>query len=65
MSVLAKDPMDGLIKLYVKGADTTIEERLDPDSKDNLTIESVRDFTQKASVMGLRTLYVAMKIVDE
>ena len=29
MSVLLRDPRDGCVKLYVKGADTVIEERLD------------------------------------
>ena len=30
MSILLKDPDDGLIKLYVKGADSEIVKRLDP-----------------------------------
>jgi magnesium-transporting ATPase (P-type) len=34
MSVLVKDPMDGHYKLFIKGADSTIEERLDPDAND-------------------------------
>lgn len=29
MSILVKDPDDGLYKLYVKGADSIIKERLD------------------------------------
>lgn len=29
MSVLLKDPEDGLIKLYIKGADSIIKNRLD------------------------------------
>lgn len=29
MSVLVRDPDDGLVKLYVKGADSTIVDRLD------------------------------------
>ena len=29
MSVLLKDPLDGQIKLYIKGADSIILERLD------------------------------------
>ena len=34
MSVLVRDPLDGLVKLFVKGADSTIEERLDLDIND-------------------------------
>jgi len=39
MSILVKDPMDGHYKLFIKGADTTIEERLDPDYNDAETIK--------------------------
>ena len=31
MSVLLKDPVDGKIKLLIKGADSIIKERLDKD----------------------------------
>jgi len=34
MSILVKDPMDGHYKLFIKGADSTIEELLDPDAND-------------------------------
>ncbi len=30
MSILLRDPEDGFFKLYVKGADSIIKERLDP-----------------------------------
>lgn len=30
MGVILKDPQDGLIKLFIKGADSIIKERLDP-----------------------------------
>jgi magnesium-transporting ATPase (P-type) len=29
MSVLLRDPSDGMIKLFIKGADSIIKERLD------------------------------------
>jgi magnesium-transporting ATPase (P-type) len=31
MSILCRDPDDGYFKLYVKGADSIIKERLDPE----------------------------------
>ena len=33
MSILVTDPSDGLVKLYVKGADSIIKERLSEESK--------------------------------
>jgi magnesium-transporting ATPase (P-type) len=30
MSILLRDPEDGHFKLYVKGADSIVKERLDP-----------------------------------
>ena len=35
MSVLVKDPYDGKIKLFIKGADSIIKERLRKDSDPN------------------------------
>ena len=35
MSILLKDPIDGKIKLLVKGADSVIKERLDPEQQDS------------------------------
>lgn len=32
MSILIKDPEDGKIKLYVKGADSIVMDRLDKDT---------------------------------
>jgi len=31
MSILLKDPNDGRIKLYTKGADSIVKSRLDPE----------------------------------
>lgn len=65
MSVLVRDPMDNIVKLFTKGADSTIEERLDPDSNEVSTINFAKDYARKSSILGLRTLFIAMKIVDE
>lgn len=65
MSVLVRDPMDGNFKLFVKGADSTIEERLDPDANDGEMLRHARGFATDASKLGLRTLFIAMKLIDE
>ncbi|XP_069505587.1 phospholipid-transporting ATPase IK-like [Ambystoma mexicanum] len=61
MSIIVRDP-EGKIKLYTKGADNVILERLDPDCPND-------DVTEKALDMfageTLRTLCVACKEVDE
>ena len=38
MSVLLKDPVDGKIKLLIKGADSIIKERLDIQDKLNVNV---------------------------
>lgn len=65
MSILLKDPKDGLIKLYCKGADSIIKERLDPKQIDKNLLGETEDFLHKASLKGLRTLLMAMKVVDQ
>lgn len=65
MSILVQDPADGKYKLYVKGADSIILDRinlavLDPELK-----ESTETFLTKASVKGLRTLLMAMKVLNQ
>lgn len=65
MSILFKDPSDGLIKLYCKGADSIIKERLDPKQIDESLSESTDKFLSLASEKGLRTLLFAMKPVDK
>ena len=66
MSVLVTDPHDKRIKLYTKGADSIIKERLrkDPDAQHSEIIQAVDEFTRNASVEGLRTLLVAVKVID-
>jgi magnesium-transporting ATPase (P-type) len=63
MSLLVKDPIDGLIKMYIKGADSIIEERL-ADNNDKNFLKHVNKFVHDSSVQGLRTLLIAMKVID-
>lgn len=65
MSIILKDPHDGLIKLYCKGADSIIKSRLDPLQIDKNLLGEADDFLTKASLKGLRTLLMAMKVIDE
>ena len=57
MSVLVRS--GGQIKLYTKGADSIVKERLGPDQKLNLDDELMR-----FSRIGLRTLLVGMRLVS-
>ena len=65
MSVLVRDPRDDLLKLYVKGADDVIRERLKKEAQNPFIEAEVDNFVREASKTGLRTLLFAMKIVDE
>ena len=60
-SVLVKE--GSLYKLYIKGADSIIEERLD-DSTPSIVLERARYFVNLFSSKGYRTLYVAMRILS-
>ncbi|KAM9376045.1 phospholipid-transporting ATPase ID [Pholidichthys leucotaenia] len=62
MSVIVKNPQ-GEIKLYCKGADTIIFDRLDPSSEDLMytTSEHLSEFAGE----GLRTLVLAYRDLDE
>lgn len=59
MSVIVKDPYTQVIKMYIKGADNVIKKRLSQDSKVN-----IEDELNKLSTQGLRTLLIAMRIID-
>ena len=65
MSILIKDLDDGLIKLYTKGADSIIIDRLDLNQKDDALMTEVNLFLKEASCNGLRTLCMAMRVIDE
>ena len=60
-SVLVKE--GSLYKLYIKGADSIIEERLD-DSTPSSVLERARYFVNLFSSKGYRTLYIAMRILS-
>lgn len=65
MSLLFTDPDDGLTKLYIKGADTKIKERLDKKQTDDKVLDHINDFLSRAAVTGLRTLLLAMKVIHK
>lgn len=65
MSILVHDPRDHRYKLYVKGADSEIAKRLKPDGQDLDILKAVEKFTDTSSDQGLRTLYFAMRVLDE
>lgn len=65
MSILVKDHDDGYYKLYVKGADSIIKERLDQRQLDSDLMDIVDTFLTRASVKGYRTLLMGMKVLDE
>jgi magnesium-transporting ATPase (P-type) len=62
MSVIVKCP-DGLIKLYVKGADSIIKARLEPKEPQPF-LEKNEEALHTFSRKGLRTLLVAMRIIE-
>ena len=63
MSVLLRDPVDGKIKLLIKGADSVIKERLDMNQYPKKMDEMTEWFLDTASRQGLRTLLMGMKVV--
>ena len=68
MSILVRDPIDRKLKLYVKGADVVILNKLDQNGQDSYQSQiraQIETFVNDASVSGLRTLLFAMKIVDQ
>lgn len=58
MSVVIKS--NGVIKLYMKGADSIVKQRVAEDSKLNLD-----DELNRFSRIGLRTLLVGMRTISE
>ncbi len=58
MSIVIRD--NGVIKMYVKGADSIVQRRLAKDQTFDLD-----DELTKFSVIGLRTLMVAMRIISK
>ena len=64
MSVVVRDPTDNLIKVFVKGADSTMIPRLAVNEGDPEIREAVSSFVEQSSCDGLRTLLVAMKVLE-
>ncbi|XP_054421418.1 probable phospholipid-transporting ATPase IM [Pteronotus mesoamericanus] len=62
MSVIVRNP-EGQIKLYSKGADTILFEKLHPSNEDLLTLTS--DHISEFAGEGLRTLAIAYRDLDE
>ena len=63
MSILLRDPTDGKIKLYIKGADSIIMDRLDMKQYPAKMQKKIDWFLDIASRQGLRTLLMGMKVV--
>ena len=61
-SVIIKDK--DLIKLYIKGADTIIEQRLNKDTNKDI-ISKCKDSVDYFSAQGFRTLLVGMKVLSQ
>ena len=61
-SVIVKE--GSLYKMYTKGADSIIEERLDKSTPKEI-LERSRYFVNLFSAQGYRTLYIAMKVFKE
>jgi len=64
MSIIVKDPQDGHIKMFTKGADSIIKARLDDKQLDKNMWADIDGFLSKASAKGLRTLLMAMRVID-
>ena len=61
-TVIVKNP-EGKIILYCKGADSIIEQRLSKNSNSQILSQS-KYYVDKFSAQGLRTLFVAMKVIS-
>ncbi|ETO34941.1 hypothetical protein RFI_02132 [Reticulomyxa filosa] len=64
MSVILKDPRDGKFKLYSKGADNVIFQRLREDQKKTVWPELLQSLAVFAAD-GLRTLVCGVRILDD
>lgn len=51
--------------MFTKGADSIIKDRLDEKQINVDMMREVDHFLTKASVKGLRTLLMAMRVIDE
>ena len=62
MSILVRD--NGMLKLLVKGADTKIIQHLEKNCKQEF-LPAIQEKLDAFSKIGLRTLCIAMRIVEE
>ena len=62
--VKEKENNNAIIKLYIKGADSIIEERLSQNTPKNI-LNQCKYYVNKFSVLGYRTLFIAMKILSQ
>ena len=62
-TIIVRNP-EGKIILYIKGADSIIEQRLSKNSNKEI-LQQCKYYVDKFSAQGLRTLFIAMKILSE
>ena len=62
-TIIVRTP-EGKIILYCKGADSIIEQRLSKNSNQQI-LSQCKYYVDKFSALGLRTLFIAMKIISE
>ena len=65
MSVIVRMGDSGEIKLLCKGADSVIEERLSKGSKNSEVFKKTQEHVNGFAREGLRTLFLAEKILEE
>ena len=65
MSIIVRDPSDGRIKIFCKGADCEIIKRLSKDELQKKSFKIVTNNIENFSKLGYRTLMVAYKSIDE
>jgi len=65
MSVIVREPWSGVIRMYSKGADNVILERLARSQRATQYKEETVDHLNQFAQEGLRTLCVATRVIDE
>ena len=65
MSIIVKDPLEGVIKIFCKGADCEIIKRLAKTELDKKSFKIIKNNIEEFSKLGYRTMMVAYKIIDE
>ena len=63
-SIIVKDKVSNIIKLYIKGADSIIEERLSKEVKPGI-LKQCKYYVNKFSSLGYRTLLIGMKVLSQ